>query len=184
MAQPSSLVLMGIVIAAHGVRGAVKVKSLADPPDALLSYGPLLDEAGEPQGRAQRLSGGDLTKGVLILAFVGISDRTAAERLKGQRLYVPRAALPIPAEDEFYHVDLIGLRVEGLAGMSLGAVRAVRNFGAGDILEVETSRGIDYLPFTRAAVPKVDLTAGLILADESFLIGRPTIQDGPESADG
>src|SRR5262249_23046022 len=84
---------------------------------------------------------------------------------RGVRLYVPRTALPETKEDEFYHADLIGLPVETREGACLGTVRAVHNFGAGDILELRSEDGSELLlPFSDAVVPDVDLGAGRIVA--------------------
>ncbi|MFX8362532.1 ribosome maturation factor RimM, partial [Acinetobacter baumannii] len=85
-----------------------------------------------------------------------IADRGAAEGLKGLRLYVPRAALPAPGEDEFYLADLVGLAAETADGTRVGTVLAVHDFGAGDVLELrQPIGGTIFLPFTRAVVPVV-----------------------------
>jgi 16S rRNA processing protein RimM len=73
--------------------------------------------------------------------------------------------LPEPDADEFYHADLIGLAVQDLDGETLGRVKAVQDFGAGDLLEVAGEAGVIFIPFTKAAVPHVDLKAGRITAD-------------------
>jgi len=100
----------------------------------------------------------------LVADFDGIGDRNAAERLRGTELYVPRSRLPRPHEDEFYHVDLIGLEARTVTGEPLGTVRAVNDFGAGDILEIIGARTV-LVPFTRAIVPEVDLAAGTLTVD-------------------
>ncbi|MEC8846168.1 MAG: PRC-barrel domain-containing protein, partial [Pseudomonadota bacterium] len=75
-------------------------------------------------------------------------------------------ALPAPAADEFYHSDLIGLAVVHVDGRQLGQVIAVHNHGAGDLLEVAPlADASGWLPFHAAAVPAVDLTAGVITVD-------------------
>jgi len=97
-----------------------------------------------------------------------VPTREDAEALKGTRLYAPRERLPALPDDEFYHADLIDLTVVDTGGAELGRVRAVHDFGAGDVLEVLDSDGKELmLPFTREAVPTVDLTAGRIVADLS-----------------
>ena len=100
------------------------------------------------------------------MRFAGIADRNGAERLKGERLYVPRAALPEPESGEFYHADLIGLRAEDASGKPLGSVRGVYNFGAGDVIEIEfAGGGTEFLAFTDANVPVVDVAAGRIVIE-------------------
>ena len=81
----------------------------------------------------------------------GIEDRDAAEALRGTELFVPRAALPEPAPDEFYHSDLEGLDALRADGARLGVVHGVDNFGAGDMIEIAADDGRRLsLPFTRA----------------------------------
>jgi 16S rRNA processing protein RimM len=98
--------------------------------------------------------------GAFAARLSGVATREEAEALKGTRLYAPRDRLPPLAEDEFYHADLIGLEVRDTGGAVLGTVKAVHDHGAGDLLEVARPGGETVLlPFTRAAVPTVDLTA-------------------------
>ena len=81
-----------------------------------------------------------------------------------QALYIARAALPEPQAGEFYHADLIGLLAEDASGHILGRVGAVHNFGAGDVLEIETSGGeTEFIAFTDANVPVVDVALGRIV---------------------
>lgn len=161
MSKPD-LVVIAAVAGAHGVRGDAKLKAFGDPA-ALSRYGPLLDEAGEvvltPKGC--KPGGGGFVVARLAESFT----REQVEALKGTRLHVPRSALPEPAEDEFYYADLLGLAVEDLDGAPLGKVKSVQDFGAGDLLEIEGPEGVWFLPFTKAAVPHVDLKAGKLIAD-------------------
>src|SRR5260370_38846822 len=89
-------VLMGVITGAHGVRGLVRVKSFAASADGITAYGPLEDERGERTFALERVGA---AKGVLIMRLAGVADRDAAERLKGRRLYLPRAALPQPGDE-------------------------------------------------------------------------------------
>lgn len=161
-------VCVGVVTGAHGVRGAVRLKSFTAEPEDVAAYGPLEDERGERRF-ALRLVGsarGGSAKGVLIAAIPGIDDRDRAEALRGLRLYLPRSALPPPEEEEYYHADLIGLEATLPDGAALGTVRAVHDFGAGDTLEIERSEGQPVMvPFTKAVVPVVDLDAGRLVID-------------------
>lgn len=105
---------------------------------------------------------------MVIAGLDGVGDRNAAEALKGLRLYVARAALPEADEDEFYHADLLGLKVvmaEG--GAKVGTVRAIIPAGASEVLEIDRGPGEQTLlvPFTRAVVPEIDIAAGWLGID-------------------
>ena len=163
MSAPDKRVCVGAVAGAHGVRGAVKIKSFTATPEDIARYGALEDESGERQFTL-RLTGAG--KGVLIGHLSGITDRNQAEAARGLRLYLQRAALPPTEEDEYYHADLIGLEAVLTDGTTVGPVRAVHDFGAGDTLEIARHEAPPLmLPFTRAAVPTVDLTAGRLVID-------------------
>jgi len=156
-------VCVGVVAGAHGVRGAVRLKTFTAEPKDIARYGPLQDESGDRQYKL-RLTGS--AKGVLIGWLSGIDDRDRAEALRGLRLYVPYSALPAPGEDEFYHADLIGLEAALTDGTLLGRVRAVHDFGAGDTLEIDRPEGQPVVvPFTRAVVPVVDIAGGRLVID-------------------
>jgi 16S rRNA processing protein RimM len=159
-------VCVGQIIGARGLKGELCVRSFTADPEAVAAYGPLAIDSGE---RALRLHIAGRKKRALIVRVDGIDDRSAAEALRGTGLYVARAKLPPPAEDEFYHADLIGLVVElaegaNNASRSLGEVAAVHDFGAGPLLEIEAS-GVPpvLIPFTKENVPEVDIEGGRIV---------------------
>jgi 16S rRNA processing protein RimM len=166
MAARNTLVLLGRFGAPHGVRGEIRLQSFTADPPAIADYGPLNDRSGaksftllsvRPQG-----------KDMLVARVAGVNDRTGAEALTGIELYISRDRLPPPEdEDEFYLADLVGLRAETRAGEPIGAVVAVRNFGAGDILEVAPQAGGETLlfPFTKAVVPVVSVAGGRVVIE-------------------
>ena len=166
MAGTGGLVLVGVVAGAHGVRGAVRVRSFTERPADLAAYGPLTDEGGRRRIALTVAGPAPGAKGGLIARIAGVEDRAAAAALRGLRLYVPRAALPEPAPDEYYRTDLIGLAVELPDGSPFGRVAAVHDFGAGDVLEIERpAGGALSVPFTKAVVPVVDPASGRIVLD-------------------
>ena len=116
----------------------------------------------------------------------GVSDRDAAAKLTGLRLFVPRDALPAPEEDEFYLADLIGLRAVTAEGADLGRVVSVEDFGGGSFLTLRDAAGRDSeIPFTRACVPAVDLAGGtctIIPPDEVVVEGRSAEDEGDDAA--
>jgi len=161
----NSRVCVARIGAAHGIRGEVKLFSFTSDPLAVTTYGPLESADGT---RAVEIEALRPAKDCLVARVKGIADRAAAERLRNLELFVPRARLPQPADDdEFYHADLIGLAVVDTQGAACGKVVAVHNFGAGDLLEVQLPGGSDtvMLPFTAAAVPQVDIAGGRVVID-------------------
>ncbi|MDB6175913.1 ribosome maturation factor RimM [Paracoccus sp. Z330] len=157
----SDKICVGAIAGAFGVRGEVRLKSFCSEPRDIASYGELTTEDGKRSFTVK------LTRpvtGGLGARLSGVATREDAEALKGATLWAPRNALPSLPDDEFYHADLIGLEVFDTGGVPLGRVRAIFDHGAGDILEVIGKEQL-LLPFTRAVVPTVDLTAGRIIAD-------------------
>lgn len=152
---------IGVIAGAHGVRGDVRVKSFTADPDSLTAYGPLTDAGG---GREFRLSPRGHVRGLLRMRVEGVDSREAAEALAGTELYVDRAALPGLGGGEYYHADLVGLRAEHEDGTEFGTVKALFDFGAGDMLEIALKHGgAVFLPFTEAAVPLVDIDGGRVV---------------------
>lgn len=163
MADPDRL-LLGHISAAHGIRGDVLIKTHTGAPEAIGDYGPLSDETGERSFVLERLR---VTPKGVVAHVAGVSDRNAAEALKGTRLYVPRDRLPDAEEGAYYHSDLIGLAVVDRAGGAIGTLTAVENFGAGDLIEVRLVEGgrTVLVPFTDERVPEVDLAARRLVID-------------------
>jgi len=164
-------VCVGAIAGAWGVQGEVRLKSFCAEPESIAAYAPLWTEDSKrsftvritrriPNGLAARLS--------------GVVSREDAEALRGLRLMADRDRLPPLPDDEFYHADLIGLDVFDSGGGALGRVRAVLNHGAGDLLEIVAPGRSDtlLLPFTRAVVPLVDLSARRIVVDPPEEIGE------------
>lgn len=156
-----AMICVAQVAAAHGVRGTLKLRCFTQAPENVTAYGPLCDEHGRELFEVRIIGA---AKGGVLAKAEGIEDRDAAEALRGMRLYVPRSRLPATDEDEFYHEDLIGLTArDAERNDEIGRVVAVHDFGAGDVLEIERADGrSEMVPFTRAAVPEVDLAAGVI----------------------
>ncbi len=152
-------VRLGVIVGVRGIKGEVKIKSFTEVPADIASYGTLFDRDGERRFDL-RVTG--QAKGVVLARIAGIDDRNAAEALKRTELFVDRSQLPPPDEDEYYNSDLVGLDAETVSGEALGKVRGVFDFGAGPVLEVD---GNTMVPFTRDAVPTIDLSAGKVTID-------------------
>ena len=162
----AGLVVVAQFGAAHGVRGEVRLKSFTENPLAVRSYGPLQAKDGREFviSTARQAAGTSLE--MLVVRVEGVTTRNQAEALTGLELSVPRDNLPAADDDEFYHGDLIGLDASMTDGTPAGTIVGVRNFGAGDLLEIAPSRGATILiPFTRAAVPEIDMAARRVVID-------------------
>ncbi len=165
---------VGAVAGAHGVRGLVRIKSFTAEPQAIASYGALRDESGARRFELEVLgqAPGKRAADVVLARIDGVTDRDAAEALRGVQLYVERSALPQPTEEEeYYYADLIGLRCDYPDGSPLGRVKAVHDFGATDLLELTIGAGAGrqagtvLVPFTREVVPVVDIAGGYLVVD-------------------
>ena len=155
-------VTLAAIVSAHGIGGEVRLKLFAESPESLSRHKQV--RVGD---RALTLKSVKAGGGTPIARFAEITDRTAAEALRGRELTVARSDLPPLEEGEYYHADLIGLPCVDAAGGALGLVVSVENFGAGDILEIEKPDG------KRAMVPFRKGIAGLepgrIVVDPAFL---------------
>ena len=159
------MVLMGRVLGAFGVRGELKVDSFTDPVGAILRYRPwILRDAHGAERTLDGVRGRESSKGV-VASLPGIDDRDAAEAMRGTEILVLRDALPPPGPDEYYWIDLEGLRVVTLEGVELGTVSHLLATGANDVLVVKGDRE-RMLPFVQPQfVAGVDFEAGVITVD-------------------
>lgn len=157
-------ICVGRIGAPHGVRGEVRLWAFTEDPMTVMGYGPL---ETEDASRTFTIEAMRPAKDHFVARLAGIDDRSKAEALTNARLFVRRARLPQPEdEDTFYHADLIGLAAMDPNGSPIGTVLAVHNFGAGDVIEIQPPQGPSVmLPFTKAVVPTVDLQAKRIVID-------------------
>ena len=146
---PDFQVTLAAIIGAHGVTGEVRLKLFGDGVAALKQHRSFNDGGLT----VEKLK--DDGKGGAIARFAEVADRTAAEKLRGTALTVPRASLPPLAEGEYYYADLLGLPAFSTTGEDLGHCVAVENFGAGDVLEIARPDGKRFMvPMTAEAVPE------------------------------
>ncbi len=153
---------MGVIGRPHGVRGLLRVNAFTEDPEALANYR-LTDKAGRAftlEWVAENIA---QISEITASGARKITDRNAAERLTNTQLFAPRDALPEVEEGEFYLADLVGLRVQSEAGEVLGTIAAVHDYGGGTSLEI--APGALLVPFTRLAVPVVDLAAGHVVVN-------------------
>jgi len=176
----NDLIAVAVLLGAHGVRGDCRVKSFTEDPAGVLEFGPLMGPDGKVllTPKAARPS-----KDQFIISPQEARQKEDWDGLKGTLLHIYRADLPEPDEDDFYIEDLVGLAAVSPTGTPLGKIKAVHNFGAGDLLEIMPETGVTatgksvMVPFTLIDVPAVDIAAGQVQiatlhvwADES---GKP-----------
>ena len=156
--QADKPVTLAVIIGAHGVTGEVRLKVFAEDLSAHRVF-----NAGAFTLKSLR----ETPKGA-IARFAEVPDRNAAERLRGTELTVPRSALPPLAEGEYYHADLLGLAAVSTDGEPLGAVVAIDDFGAGDVIEIERPDGKRFMvPMRAEAVP--EWNAERLVIDAAFV---------------
>ena len=181
-------ILIGKITAAHGIKGQVKITSFAQNPADIAEYPNIFDKKqnsfpitsiSSPQGKKQD---------VFIVKIAGTDNRNDAEDLIGTELFIERGQLPEAEDNEFYYVDLIGLKVIDAERKEIGKVINVHDFGAGGIIEVEfndkqnenekktkTSQS-EFFPFNDSFVPEVNLEKGFLQLDISQIVILETDQ--------
>ncbi|EJW21248.1 hypothetical protein IMCC14465_10440 [alpha proteobacterium IMCC14465] len=148
-------ICVGAIAGAHGVKGDVRIKTFTEDPMDIAAYGVLSDEAG--QTTFEILTTYPDKMGARV-RFRNVTSRSHAETLKGTRLYIDRENLPDLEDEDFYHADLIGLVAVTDQGETLGEVKAVHNFGAEDLLDIDDQ----LIPFTKSNVPEIDFQSGTL----------------------
>ena len=163
---------VGVITAPRGVQGQVRVKSFTAEPDGIVHYAPLTNAEGSAEYRLEIVGH---AKGILLARVEGIKNREDAETLRGVELFVDRDVLPdAEDEDDFYYADLIGLSAILPNGGVYGTVKAMHDFGAGDMIELSLNgSGNIILPFTKVVVPEVDIANGRIVVDPPEMFGDP-----------
>ena len=155
-------IALAAVAGAQGVKGELRLKLFSDSVESLSRHGKLYVGGLERRLLSIRENGK-----TAVARFEGISDRSAAEALRGSLVEVDRSALPALEEGEYYHADLVGLACHDREGKTIGTVAAVENYGAGDLLEIELESGkTSLIPFKPGIA---DLKDGKIVLDPEFL---------------
>ena len=175
-----SRICVGTISGSYGVQGELRIKSFCAVPEDIETYSPLTDESGELEFNLAILCP---IKNGFSARMPNVASKEDADAYRGTKLFARREQMPSLPDDEFYHADLIGLDVYDTGGILLGKVKTVQNHGADDLLELQLagSSTTTFLPFTKAAVPTVDLASGRMIADPPAGI-LPTPKDDPKPA--
>lgn len=162
MPKPSdALVCVGRIVSVHGIKGQLKLRSYTQNPKSIFDYAPLTDRNGRIFN-FRHITGSDE---VMIVSVDGVTERNQADALRDKDLFVPREVFPDLVEEEFYYTDLIGLRVvDNESSEELGVVKAIHDFGAGDMLEVKFNDMLahEYFMFTKENFPLINIPSNLI----------------------
>ena len=156
---------MGRIAAAHGIRGWVKIQPYTEYLDSLLDYASwwLGQEGGA--WREVKVTQCEVHNKTLAAQLPDCADRSAAEKLKGLLIAVPRSSLPQQGSGEYYWSDLIGLAVVNEAGVRLGTVTNLLETGANQVLSVTGDSGELLIPFVATAIKQVDVESKIIRVD-------------------
>lgn len=183
-ALPDDAVEVGRVLDAWGIKGWLKVLPHSSEPQALLDAKAWFLQAPEARFRpgfsafrdivSVEVAESKLHSDSVVARIEGLDDRSAAEALKGARVFLPRSAFPRTATDEYYWVDLIGLEVVNREGVGLGQVRDLLSTGPTSVLVVEHTESDEegqprpierMIPFVSAYVDAVDLPGRRVTVD-------------------
>jgi 16S rRNA processing protein RimM len=174
-ALPDDAVEVGRILDAWGIKGWFKIQPHSASPEALFSSKRWFLQPTERGPRAfegtvlMRVQQAKEHADSVVASAHDITDRNAAERLKGSRIFVSRSSFPTPLPDEFYWVDLIGLTVINREGVELGAVSDLMSTGPSTVLvlqwQADGKTHERMIPFVNAFVDNVDLNARRILVD-------------------
>jgi 16S rRNA processing protein RimM len=160
----TELISVAKIIDAHGIKGEVKLKSFTQSQLDLFDFKELLDSSGVSKYKLKKKS---ITAKHIIASIAGITNRNQAELLIGTSFYVKRLSLPkIEDEQEFYYNDLIGMDILNQQKQKIAVVRAIYNFGAGDLIEIEHPNGnLEILPFSNKVVPEINISKKYLIID-------------------
>ena len=173
--MPTRLVALGAITKPHGLSGEVRVHRFNPDSELLMGLERVwLRKDGEVRPHVVARS---RRNGVLVLLTLeGVQGRDAAEALRGWEVCVPREALPPPDEEEYYHIDLIGLQAVSPEAEALGSISEVIRYPGSDCLVVTSSEGRREVPLLAPYVVDVDIEGGKIVLAylEDFEVRRST----------
>ncbi len=154
-------VLIAKIIAPHGIAGNLKVRPYTQNKEDIFSYKQVCDA----NGFQYKLKLVGYYKDNIIVKVNSIINRNEAEKLVGTDLYVARTEFKETEEDQFYYNDLINIDVLDINSNKIGFVKAVHNFGAGDILEINFVEDVkdNYILFNKENFPKIDIANKFIV---------------------
>ncbi|MFV9875135.1 MAG: ribosome maturation factor RimM [Rickettsiales endosymbiont of Dermacentor nuttalli] len=160
MPKRSEYIHIGNIVAVHGIKGEVKIQSFAAKCENILSFKRFYNEHGDYIIIKPRLIGNKI-----IANIKGVNTRNQAEELIGTKLFITNEEIEVLQEEEYLYKELIGLRVLDRNNTDLGCVKAIHNFGAGDLIEIiyNESNNTDFFSFTREVITEINISEGYIV---------------------
>jgi len=149
-------VAVGEIVAAHALRGAVRVKAYQPPAPSLAAGALVVLARGDERQERQVVTAAPFRGSLVLVQLDGVTDRSAAEALVGSEVLVPTRDLPPPGENEFYYHEIEGFAVETVTGESLGIVAEIFPTGANDVLVVRGPGGEHLIPVIAEVVRTID----------------------------
>ena len=165
------LVVVARIIGAHGREGEIRVKVTSDVPGRFDEGQTLfLSKDGvAAEDRTYRIahsrSTGSKGNDILIISLRGFRDRDQALKLAGFWLCVSQSEVPVPEDGEYFHYQLIGLKVRTEAGEDLGEVSEILETGSNDVYVVTGANGDILVPALSRVVRQIDIEAGLMVVE-------------------
>lgn len=162
-----ALICVGTIIATHGVKGRVKIKTYTEEPANLTSYGDLLDS----EGKIYKIKITGYQPENVLAEIEGVNSMEVAQGLMGKDLFVPRSNMPEPSDGSYYYSDLIGLKVFQLDKSEFGIVKAMDHFGAGEVIEITKKDGAEEMfSFDNKTFPEVNIKGGYLVINPPEII--------------
>lgn len=159
------LILIGRVSKPHGIKGGVRAISYADGPDIFREIPHIYLKNKDESIRPLEISSVSTAKGVVILGFNDIKCIDSAKDIQGCELYIERSFLPLPSEDEYYHIDLIGLDVITTDGLLIGKICEVMQTGGNDVFVVKKDKQEHLIPAIKEVIREIDIPGGKVLIE-------------------
>lgn len=161
----NELISVGEISGVFGIKGWVKIFSLTEPRENILSYTPWIIRKGN-ESREVNLVNGKRQGKTVVASIKGIADRDKAAAYCGWEILIKKSQLPKPEKGEYYWADLVGLHVETEKGISLGEVDYLIETGANDVLVVKKDKAECLIPFLQEQVIKrINLDDGVLIVD-------------------
>ena len=154
--------IIGRILAPWGLKGDVKVEILTDYPHQRFTSGKMV----YIDGISMTIEGARSHKGNIVLKLDKVVDADQADGLKGRYLEIPASESMPLEDDQFYHHQLIGLRVETTGGRLLGTIKRILPTGSNDVYVVDGDGRELLVPAIGDVIKQVDLSRGLVVIEE------------------